>query len=151
MEKMSKSTGVTLGVLIGVVGVVGSILVFNALSNNPSSSEWVIPQDAFGDYDMEPSYLTNAELYGYEEVPEFVDDLNWQDYVTYQGDYVVVYEVEESLVYNGQTEYYEETYFSIFSSTGVNLWTYHFDIAEAYAIGTLFIFRKTQLILNTWF
>ena len=148
MEKMSKSTGVTLGVLIGVVGVVGSILVFNALSNNPSSSEWVIPQDAFGDYDMEPSYLTNAELYGYEEVPEFVDDLNWQDYVTYQGDYVVVYEVEESLVYNGQTEYYEETYFSIFSSTGVNLWTYHFDIAEAYAIGTLFYIPKDPIDLE---
>ncbi len=138
MEKMTKSTGIAIGVLGAVVGVVGSILIFNAVTNNASSSEWVIPQNGFGDYDMEPSYLTNAELYGNEVLPDYVEDLNWEDYVTYQGGYVVVYDVEETLLYDGRTEYYHETYFSIFSSTGVNLWTYHFDITEAYAIGTFF-------------
>ena len=138
MEKMTKSTGIAVGVLGAVVGVVGSILIFNAVTNNTSSSEWVIPQNAFGEFDMESSYLTNAELYGDVVLPDFVEDLDWQDYVTYQGGYVVVYDVQETLNYNGQTEYYHETYFSIFSSTGVNLWTYHFDLSEAYAIGTFF-------------
>jgi hypothetical protein len=138
MEKMKKSKVMAIGVLGSVVGVVGSILIFNAVTNNSSSSGWVIPQNAFGDYDMEPSYLTNAELYGYEVLPDFVSDLDWQDYVSYQGGYVVVHDIEESLVYDGQTEDYHETYFSIFSSTGVNLWTYQFDITEAYAIGTFF-------------
>jgi hypothetical protein len=145
MEKMSKSTGIAIGVLGAVVGVTGSILIFNAVTNNASSSGWVIPQDAFGDYEMEPSYLTNAELYGYEVLPDFVEDLNWQDYVNYQGGYVVVYDVDETLNYNGQTEDYHETYFSIFSSTGVNLWTYHFDITEAYAIGTFFYNREDPI------
>ena len=138
MEKMTKSTGLAIGVLGAVVGVVGSILIFNAVTNNASSSGWVIPQNAFGEYEMEPSYLTNAELYGDVVLTELFEDLNWQDYVTYQGGYVVVYDVEETLNYNGQTAYYYETYFSIFSSTGVNLWTYHFDLSEAYVIGTFF-------------
>lgn len=145
MEKMSKSTGILSGVLVGVVGFVGSILIFNVLNTNPSSSEWVIPYNSFGDHEMEPGYLTNAELYGYEVLPDFVDDLDWQDYVNYEGGYVVVYDVEETLVYDGQTEDYPETYFSIFSSTGVNLWTYHFDITEAYAIGTFFYNREDPI------
>ncbi len=138
MEKMTKSTGIAIGVLGAVVSVVGSILVFNAVTNKPSSSEWVIPHSEFGDYDMEPSYLTNAELYGIELLPEFIEDLSWNEYVMHDGNYVVGYDVRESFDYNGQTEYYRETYISIFSSTGVNLWTYNFEFSEAFAIGAAY-------------
>ena len=138
MEKMKKSKVMAIGVLGSVVGVVGSILIFNALTNNPSNSGFVITQNAFGEYEMEPSYLNNDELYGDDILPDFIDDLEWDEYVIYGDNYVVGYDVEESLEYNGYTEYYYQSHISIISFTGVFLWTLTFEYSEQYKIASAF-------------
>jgi hypothetical protein len=133
MEKMKKSSLITLGVFGGLVGTLVSFWAFQALTNNPSS-EWVIPQTAFGDFEVAESDLTNDEIYGDEIVPEFIDDLYFNEYVKYGDQYIVGHFIERNFLYDGMARYYEEYALSIFSSTGVDLWTYTFEFSEPYAI-----------------
>lgn len=151
MEKMLKTTWLSIGLLIGVVGTLGSQLAYNAFINIPSSSEWVIPQTAFGEYDIQPSDLSEAEIYG-DETPSFISELSFNEYVAYGDQYIVGYFVDESLVYNGNTYYYTEYRLSIMSATGVNIWTHSFELTEAFSLGAIFssnnIFEINHMLLE---
>ena len=138
MEKNIKSTWLALGLLIGVGGTLGSQLAYNTFINNPSSSEWVIPQTAFGEYDVQPTDLSDDELYNDGDWPEFLNGFYYTDYVAYGDQYIVGHYEEESFIYNDNVLNYYEFRLSIMSSTGVSLWTYDFDYTEPYAIGAYY-------------
>jgi len=138
MEKNIKSTWLALGLLIGVGGTLGSQLAYNTFINNPSSSEWVIPQTAFGEYDVQPTDLSDDELYNDGDWPEFLNGFYYTDYVAYGDQYIVGHYEEESFNYNDNVLNYYEFRLSIMSSTGVSLWTYDFDYTEPYAIGAYY-------------
>ena len=138
MEKNIKSTWLALGLLIGVGGTLGSQFAYNAFTNNPSSSEWVIPQTAFGEYDVQPTDLSDDELFNYGDWPEFLNAFYYTEYVAYGDQYIVGYFEQESFIYNGNVSNYDEYRLSIMSSTGVSLWTYAFDYTESYAIGAYY-------------
>ena len=147
MEKNIKSTWLALGLLIGVGGTLGSQFAYNAFTNNPSSSEWVIPQTAFGEYDVQPTDLSDDELFNDGDWPEFLNAFYYTEYVAYGDQYIVGYFEQESFIYNGNVSNYDEYRLSIMSSTGVSLWTYAFDYTESYAIGAYYT-ENTPININ---
>lgn len=134
---MKKTLWVALGLVLGAVGILGGQFILNELANAPSDSEWVIPYTGFGDYEVERSTLTNEEIYGDQPTPAFLEDISYYDYIIYGDNYIVEHYTAENVYYGDQTFYFEQQKLSIFSSTGVNLWTYAFEFSEGYKIGTL--------------
>jgi hypothetical protein len=121
-----------------VGGTLGSQFAYNAFTNNPASSEWVIPHTAFGEYDVQPTDLSDDELFNDGDWPEFLNAFYYTEYVAYGDQYIVGYFEQESFIYNGNVSNYDEYRLSIMSSTGVSLWTYAFDYTESYAIGAYY-------------
>lgn len=132
MEKMNKSKWMTLGVLGALIGTAVSFWAFQALTNNPSSGR-IISQTAFGEHTMQESTITDEELYNDDPRPEFLDDLDLEEYVEYGDQYIVGHYIESNFLYDGRARYYDEFTLSIFSSTGVDIWSYTFELSEAFA------------------
>jgi len=132
MEKMNKSNWMTLGVLGALIGTAVSFWAFQSLTNNPSSGR-IISQTAFGEHTMQESTITDEEMYNDDPQPEFLDDLNLEEYVEYGDQYIVGHYIDGNLIYDSMDRYYDEFTLSIFSSTGVELWSYTFELSEAFA------------------
>lgn len=132
MEKMNKSKWMTLGVLGALIVTAVSFWAFQALTNNPSSGR-IISQTAFGEHTMQESTITDEELYNDDPRPEFLDDLDLEEYVEYGDQYIVGHYIESNFLYDGRARYYDEFTLSIFSSTGVDIWSYTFELSEAFA------------------
>jgi hypothetical protein len=132
MEKMNKSKWMTLGVLGALIGTAVSFWAFQALTNN-SSSGGIISQTAFGEHTMQESTITDEEMYNDDPLPEFLNDLDLEDYVEYGDQYIVGHNIEGNFLYDGMARYYDEFTLSIFSSTGVDIWSYTFELSEAFA------------------
>ena len=133
MEKMKKSRLITLGVFGGLGGILLSFWAFQALTNNPSS-EWVIPQTAFGDFEVAESDLSYDEIFGEEPTPEFMNELYNRDYIKYGDQYILSYATENEIMYDGNVRNYRQNALSIVSSTGVELWSYTFEFSEEFAL-----------------
>jgi len=131
---MNKSIWITLGLIVGAIGVLGGQFILNNLNSEPSSSQWIIPQTAFGEYDIQPNTTDIDVLYGNEIYPSFIEELDYYDVIKYGNDYIVNHWVQQSLIYNGETYIYIQHYLSIISSTGVFLWTHEFEVTDAYAL-----------------
>lgn len=132
MEKMNKSKWMTLGVLGALIVTAVSFWAFQALTNNPSSGR-IISQTAFGEHTMQESTITDEELYNDDPRPEFLDDLDLEEYVEYGDQYIVGHYIDGNLIYDSMDRYYDEFTLSIFSSTGVDIWSYTFELSEAFA------------------
>ena len=133
MEKMKKSRLITLGVFGGLVGTLLSFWAFQALTNNPSS-EWVIPQTAFGDFEVAESDLSFDEIIGEEPTPEFMNELYDLEYIKYGDQYIVSYATENEIMDDGNVRNYRQNALSIVSENGVFLWTYDFEFSEEFAL-----------------
>ena len=129
---MNKSNWMTLGVLGALIGTAVSFWAFQSLTNNPSSGR-IISQTAFGEHTMQESTITDEEMYNDDPQPEFLDDLNLEEYVEYGDQYIVGHYIDGNLIYDSMDRYYDEFTLSIFSSTGVELWSYTFELSEAFA------------------
>jgi hypothetical protein len=129
MEKMNKSKWMTLGVLGALIVTAVSFWAFQALTNNPSSGR-IISQTAFGEHTMQESTITDEELYNDDPRPEFLDDLDLEEYVEYGDQYIVGHYIEGNFLFDSN---YAEFTLSIFSSTGVDIWSYTFELSEAFA------------------
>ena len=136
MNNKAKSIWLALGVVIGVGGTIGSQFVIDQLSNGSSSSEWVIPYNQFGEYEIEP--IDNNLIFDSIELPDYVDDLNWDEFVQYGNDYIVSYFTDSSIYYGDDMLDYREYHLSRINENGVKLWTFSFEFEELYAIGSGF-------------
>jgi hypothetical protein len=119
----------TLGVLGALIVTAVSFWAFQALTNNPSSGR-IISQTAFGEHTMQESTITDEELYNDDPRPEFLDDLDLEEYVEYGDQYIVGHYIEGNFLFDSN---YDEFTLSIFSSTGVDIWSYTFELSEAFA------------------
>jgi hypothetical protein len=134
MNNKAKSIWLALGVVIGVGGTIGSQFVIDQLSNGSSSSEWVIPYNQFGEYEIEA--IDNDLIFDSIELPDYVDDLNWDEFVQYGNDYIVSYFTDSSIYYDDERLNYREYHLSRINENGVKLWTFSFEFEELYAIAS---------------
>ena len=122
-----------LGLLVGVTGTVSTQLVLNELDNAPSS-EWVIPNTAFGEHTIEVFDVDEFEFFTDIQIPEFIDYFDL--ILPYGEDYFVTRDSSQTGSYNDATFNYSEYTITRYNKNGLVTWTYTFELEPTFAYAT---------------